>query len=181
MDPSPPPARVSHERLALDRVAAALTSVAHATVMTGQAKENRFDVPGWYLSPLRQFQFGDLRIETPRCTLVVEAESAGGVTNLAKYWPLLRARPAKRFVLAHLFRVGSESDYIAHRKLWDFLVARMRDDLTGTGVRWPSDWEARLFCYRKPEETADLIDFLRSSCAIEDEAIKVVRPASQDR
>ena len=51
----------------------------------------------------RQFQFGDLRIETGTATIVVEAESAGGVTNLAKYRPFLAARPAKRLVLGHLF------------------------------------------------------------------------------
>lgn len=178
MEPNAPqrlPTRVSHEKLALSRVAEALAEAADATITSGQGAGNRFDVPGWALTPLRQFQFGDLRIETPRCTVVVEAESAGGVTNLVKYWPMLRAQPTKRFILDHLFKLGSDGDYIAHRMLWDFLVARMRDDLAGAGVRWADDWEARLFCYREPEETADLIEFLLSSFTVADERVTVVR------
>ncbi len=52
---------------------------------------NRFGVPGWELLPLQQFQYGDFRIELPATTVTVETESAGGVGNLVKYWPLLRS------------------------------------------------------------------------------------------
>jgi len=163
--------RVSHERLALAGIADAIAAIPEAVVTSGQGAGNRFDVAGWSLTPLRQFQFGDLRVETPQCTVVVEAESAGGITNLAKDWPLLRAKPTKRFVLAHLFNLGSDGDYTAHRMLWDFLVTRMRDDLGEASVRWPEDWEARLFCYRNPGETSDLIEFLLSSCAVEGQVV----------
>ena len=72
---------------------------------------------------MQQFQFGDLRYETATHRVVVEVESGGGLTNLVKYWPMLGAELSdRRFALAHLFKVSSESDYIAHRRLWDYLV-----------------------------------------------------------
>jgi hypothetical protein len=47
---------------------------------------------------------------------VIEVESGGGLTNLVKYWPMPGAELGdKRFVLADLFMISSESDYIAHR------------------------------------------------------------------
>ena len=40
----------------------------------------------------------------PTLRRVRALESAGGVTNLVKYWPLLESKPLrKRFVLAHVF------------------------------------------------------------------------------
>jgi hypothetical protein len=59
--------------------------------VSGQGGTNKFGIAGWDLSALQLFQFGDLRIELRETTLVVEAESAGGVGNLVKYWPLLRS------------------------------------------------------------------------------------------
>jgi hypothetical protein len=98
---------------------------------------------------MQRFRFGDLRIETAATTIVVEAESGGGVTNLAKYRPYLEARPAKRFVLAHLFQVLSVNDHVSHIRLWEYLVERMRADLEArVGIRWPELWEARAFQLR---------------------------------
>jgi hypothetical protein len=79
--------------------------------------------------------------------VVVEVESAGGLTNLVKYWPLMPALLAKkRFFLVHLFHLNSEADYIAHRKLWDFVVKVMQADLDKLGFDW-GRWEAQMYTY----------------------------------
>jgi hypothetical protein len=156
-----PARRISHEGalLALLRDAVADLGVA---CISGQGGSNRFGIDGWGLSGSRQFQFGDLRIELPRTTVLVEAESAGGVTNLVKYWPLLRSRASeKRLVLIHLFMLGSEGDYVAHRKLWSYLVDRMAIDLNAAGICRPDDWDAHLFTYRKGDPPDEVTAFLR--------------------
>ena len=91
-----------------------------------------------------------------RATVVVEYESAAGLTNLMKYWPLLRSeqRPAKRFVIVHVFQVTSPGDYLSHRLLWDFMVERMTADLLAHGLQWSLHWEARSFTYRRGETAA---------------------------
>ncbi len=97
--------------------------------------------------------------------MAVEFESAGGLTNLVKYWPLLARSPQpKQFVLAHVFRIASANDYIAHRRLWDFLVERMRDDLEEHGVPWGVGWEARAFTYPADAiDVTELADFVRAT------------------
>ncbi|MGH3172064.1 MAG: hypothetical protein ACRDN0_40190, partial [Trebonia sp.] len=111
---------------------------------------NRFGVPGWDLLTLQQFQYGDLRIELPTTTVIVETESAGGVGNLIKYWPLLRSGAlATRLVILHVYMLSSDADYIAHRKLWSFLVDRMTEDLAANAVSRPGGWDARMITYRK--------------------------------
>lgn len=160
---SPLRPRVSHERRILGVLRAALEDLPDVSFMEGQGAKNRFQIADWTLPLLQHFQFGDLRAESDDAILIIEAESAGGVTNLAKYWPHLAAgRPEKRFVLAHLFLISSEGDYMAHRRLWEFLVTRMREDLEiRNGLRWPDEWEARLFTYESDEEPSDLITFAR--------------------
>lgn len=125
---------------------------------------NRVD-PGWDLPTNQRFQFGDLRIESDDATVVVEFESAGGVTNLVKYWPLLLKREQpKRFVLAHVFRIASANDYIAHRHLWEFVIERMREDLEARGIPWGKGWEARAFTYPADAiDVTELAKFVRSS------------------
>jgi hypothetical protein len=141
-------ARVSWERDAIDELRAALGSRVSIEPTHGMSGSNRVAPGDWRLKVLQQFQFGDLRYETDNTRIVVEVESGGGLTNLVKYWPMLgRELGDKRFVLTHLFRVVSESDYIAHRKLWDFLIERMREEGQVRGYSWPDDWEARLFTY----------------------------------
>jgi hypothetical protein len=44
--------------------------------------------------------------------------------------------------------VGSGGDYIAHRKLWSFLVDQMAIDPESVGIGRPDEWDARLFTYR---------------------------------
>jgi hypothetical protein len=102
--------------------------------------DNRFDVPGWNLPTLRRFQFGDFRIELPTTTVIVETESAGGAGNLVKYWPVLRSVVlTKHLVILHVYMLSSDSDYIAHRKLWSFVVERMTEDLAANGIGRPGN------------------------------------------
>jgi DNA-binding response OmpR family regulator len=159
--------RVSHEALILAKLREALAGLPGVTYATGMGAGNRFPLDGWRLVGSQQFQFGDLRIETATATIVVEAESGGGVTNLAKYWPYLEARPKKRFVLAHLFQVLSANDYVSHMRLWEYLVERMRADLEArVGVRWPEHWEARAFRYGPQiDAVAEVAAFLRAAAS----------------
>lgn len=94
---------------------------------------------------------------------MVEVESAGGVGNLVKYWPLLTAKPLpKRLAIFHVSRVNSDADYIAHQRLWEFLVERMREDLEPRGVRWHEEWEAQIFTYRAGEPPTEAARALRT-------------------
>ena len=94
-------------------------------VFKKQGADNRI-----FLGGNLYFQFGDLRVNTPTHHVVIEAESAGGATNLVKYWYCLADETLckqilKPIILLHLFRQSSESDYGAHLKLWDFLSHEM--------------------------------------------------------
>lgn len=136
------------------------------SVVTGQGARNRFGIDGWALPTQQQFQFGDLRIELPATTVLVETESAGGVGNLVKYWPLLRSRAlAKSVVIIYLYMLSSEGDYIAHRKLWSFLFDRINTDLNEVGVGRPDAWDAHFFTYCKGQPPNDVTAFLRATVA----------------
>jgi hypothetical protein len=153
--------RVSHEAELLTALQASIADLGVAGVR-GQGAANRFAVNGWELLPPQQFQYGDLRIELAATTLIVEAESAGGVGNLVKYWPLLRSGTlAKRLVVLHVYMLGSDADYIAHRKLWSFLVDRMTEDLAASGVGRPERWDAQLCTYRKGGPLDEITALLR--------------------
>lgn len=90
------------------------------------------------------FQFGDLRVELPECHAVLEVESAGGLTNLVKYWQCIdKGLVIKPIRLVHLFRQASRDDYRSHLDLWHFLADRMRSAL---GTRF----ECHLFTYTEP-------------------------------
>jgi hypothetical protein len=149
----------------VDAAIAELEPIPGVKIFRGQGGSNRFSVPGWTTAANQAFQFGDLRVETPRATVVVEYESAAGLTNLVKYWPLLRSeqRPAKRFVIVHVFQVASPGDYLSHRLLWDFMVERITADLSAHGLQWPLHWEARSFTYRRGEAARDAIEFIRTN------------------
>jgi hypothetical protein len=105
-------------RLAIDS-----ESLADVQVFGGFAGDNRFDC-GFELMPNQRFQFGDLRIELPDRTIIIEMESAGGLTNLVKYWPL-EQRCERPLFLLHIFGQSSAQDYIAHLRLWDFTWMQM--------------------------------------------------------
>ena len=90
----------------------------------GQGSDNRISGEG-----NTYFQFGDLRIDKGNRYLVIEVESAGGVTNLVKYWECLEKRSSdigKPLILFHVFRQTSRSDYGSHLELWDFIWGKMR-------------------------------------------------------
>jgi hypothetical protein len=107
----------------------------------GQGAENRLPVSG-----NAYFQFGDLRVDLPHSHVVLEVESAGGVTNLVKYWPCIAGGLIRRPVrLLHLFRQLSPDDYRSHIQLWGFLSARMKSEL---GERFACS----LFTYTKADE-----------------------------
>ena len=96
-------------------------------VMKGQGSSNRICSNGKVY-----FQFGDLRVETKDYTLVIEAESAGGVTNLVKYWYALkncREDIKKPLILFHIYHQNSPGDYKSHLDLWDFLWEVMKKDV----------------------------------------------------
>jgi hypothetical protein len=71
------PGRISHERLLLDVLRESLNDLPDAEIYSGLKPENRFGLAGWELALIQRFQFGDLRVELPHCTVVVEVESAG--------------------------------------------------------------------------------------------------------
>ena len=78
----------------------------------------------------RLFEFGDMTLDGGSRWVVVEVESAGGVTNLVKYWYLLRhgllPKPHEKIALLHLFRQTSRRDYDSHRLLWALVAEQMR-------------------------------------------------------
>ena len=157
--------RVSHETELITELQRSIADL-HVPVFSGQGAKNKFDVLGWELPLSRQFQNGDLRIEAPTTTVIVEAESGGGVTNLVKYWPLLRSGAlTKRLVILHFYMLSSPADYIAHRKLWSFLVDRMAEDLTSNSVGRPERWDAQLATYRKGEPLDEVTTLLRRTIA----------------
>jgi len=89
---------------------------------TGQGKKNLVLPVPFNCSHNRQF--GDLRIETGKRTIVVEIESAGGIDNFLKYWPYLLGQtqtpPEKDFVLIHIYGPS----YPTHKALWRFFYDR---------------------------------------------------------
>jgi hypothetical protein len=137
----------------VDRLLAELGPMAGVRVARGSGTGNRIGVAGWDLGGLQRFQFGDLRLEGERGRVIVEIETAGGITNLAKLWPLLRiggdgmdgvaSLRDSPFLLLHLFHAATPDDYVAHRRLWEFLVERMEADLGPRGRR-RGGWEAEL-------------------------------------
>lgn len=133
---------------------------------------NRLNVPDFGLLANQFIQFGDLRLENDRVRVVLEFESSGGVGNLVKYWPLLRTiLTPPPFLLVHVFQVASSNDFIAHRELWKFLIARMREDLKGYEVEWGTSWAATLYTYRRGSLSQDMLpigDIVKSTLATGD-------------
>ena len=140
------------EKVVVGRLREGLSDIPGGEMMSGQGGANAFGPADWGLVGRQRFQYGDFRFETERLVAVVEIDTAGGVTNLVKYWPYLAARPdavaGRRFLIAHVFASASANDYISHLRLWDFVAERMRDDLAKFGVAYPTDWEARRFVGR---------------------------------
>lgn len=128
------------EKLALARFKE-VASHYSPVVYDGQGANNRVAQLG-----KSYFQFGDLRVDTPQRHLIIEVESAGGATNLVKYWYCLEARHiAKPIHLLHIFAQASENDYISHLLLWDSLCAKMSKDLGNL-------FTAKRYTYRSSNE-----------------------------
>ena len=88
------------------------------------------------------FQHGDLRVELPTITIIVEVESSGGVTNLAKYWECYESnRINKPMKLIHLFRQKSSNDYESHMVVWRMLCKKMQ-------IALPNKFEGHLMPYK---------------------------------
>jgi hypothetical protein len=98
------------------------------------------------------FEFGDLRVETDDCHLIVEHEGAGGVTNLAKYWYCLQKnkilKPAHLF---HIYHVAKGSDYQSHTDLWNFLWELMAP------LARAKQFKAKMYRYSSREELNDVL------------------------
>lgn len=76
------------------------------------------------------FEFGDIRIETPTHTLLIEIEGEGqgaSLVNLLKYWPWLKGEagnpPTKPVVMFHIW---AES-WPTHKVLWRRLKRELLD------------------------------------------------------
>jgi hypothetical protein len=126
------PSRISHESAALARFRE-LAEARGLPTSCGQGSSNRILISGGVY-----YQFGDLRVETNDRTVIVEVESSGGITNLAKYWECFESgRLTKPMRLLHLFRQKSVNDYESHMVVWRFLCGKMQDAL---GPRFDGRW-----------------------------------------
>ncbi|MEF3280926.1 MAG: hypothetical protein K6357_08195 [Elusimicrobiota bacterium] len=120
-------------------------------IFSGQGKNNRIEV-----GDNIYFQFGDLRVETGNCSVIVEVESSGGVTNLVKYWYILSSsetepKISKDIILLHIFKKNSENDYESHIKLWEFLYGKMKEKL-GNRI------EAKLFEVKNEDDLSNAVN-----------------------
>jgi hypothetical protein len=103
------------------------------------------------------FEFGDLRVDTPKRHIVIEVESAGGITNLLKYWFCLEKKKITRpLVLLHLFGMSSANDYASHLILWRHFARVMT-------TRFRGRFSARLFRYPwdEPRQVTEPMAFFR--------------------
>jgi hypothetical protein len=103
------------------------------------------------------FEFGDLRVDTPSRHIVIEVESAGGITNLLKYWFCLEKKKITRpLVLLHLFGMSSANDYASHLILWRHFARVMTTKFRGR-------FSARLFRYPwdEPRQVTEAMVFFR--------------------
>ncbi len=104
---------------------------------SGQIEENRVYIKK-ETNPRTYFEFGDLRLEFEKSRIIVEVDTAGGVTNLAKYFFMLNEKekefdfkeidPDKSTYLLHIFVCNTNNDYLAHRKLWSYIQSKLIAD-----------------------------------------------------
>ena len=87
---------------------------------TGRKRDNQISLGGQVF-----FQRSDLWV--PRARIAVEVESAGGVTNLGKFWYLLEQGMIESpLTVLHVFSQVSDNDWEAHFRIWDVLAREMR-------------------------------------------------------
>lgn len=102
-------------------------------IYTGQKIYNRVELRN-YENSHSYFEFGDLRLEFNSSRIIVEVDTAGGVTNLAKYYYMLNEpdqfnfkdiTPGKMTYMLHIFVCNGQNDYYAHRRLWGYLSQKL--------------------------------------------------------
>jgi hypothetical protein len=114
--------RKSHESVALAKFKDIAKAFGYESE-SSQRSRNRIPIAGNVY-----YQFGDLRVELPNKTIIIEVESSGGVTNLAKYWECIDAgRINKQLMLLHIYRQVSANDYKSHMLVWKFLCKKMEE------------------------------------------------------
>lgn len=112
----------------------------------GQKADNRI-----ILERNVSYQFGDLRFSSGGRHLVVEVESAGGVTNLAKYWYCLReGLITGKLFLFHVFWQETPDSYRSHMLVWDLLRMEMEKE-------FPEQFMARRYPYTPMTVARDLV------------------------
>lgn len=116
--------RTSHEAVVLEK----FREIAKTNGMdsaSSQESSNRIPIAGAVY-----YQFGDLRVELPDKIIIIEVESSGGVTNLAKYWECFDSgRLVKPLKLLHIYRQVSANDYRSHMIVWEFLCRKMQESM----------------------------------------------------
>jgi hypothetical protein len=111
------------------------------------------------------YELGDLRADDGARTIIVEYDGEGpSLINLAKYWPYVRgelsATPSLPIALCHF---SSWASYGSHRLLWQWLLARMREDQSRV-----VDFQAQQFDHarddsvRRRDQIQNALQWLRS-------------------
>ena len=154
--------RQNYEKEIVDNLVAGMEGAgSKEKTYKGNASDNRFCPKDWGLTGKMRFQYGDFRVEMADRTLVVEIETAGNVSNLVKFWPLLTSDSlAKPLLLIHVFWTGSKSDYQSHILLWRFVRERMRQSAPDVFNGWLLNYRGKATdsalrgrferCLRKP-------------------------------
>ncbi|MBO0789539.1 MAG: hypothetical protein J2P36_01125 [Ktedonobacteraceae bacterium] len=126
-------------------------AIAHRyTTNTNRGNKEDNKVPG------TKFQFGDLRVNTSNCHILVEVESGGGVTNLVKYWYCLKEHKINKPIkLLHIYGISTEGDFSSYLDLWNFLSSKMKDSLGDL-------FTAEIDIYWKPKPSENLKEKLAS-------------------
>lgn len=144
--------RQNYEKEALEKMIS-IANRNNCKYCMGQNNVNSIPIRG-----LVKFQFGDFRIDTNDKHFVIELESAGGATNLVKYWYFLNDENIlskkiinKPIILFHIFRQISENDYLSHLLLWDFLWDKMKNSLGDKII-------AKRYTYRGLEDLSIIYD-----------------------
>jgi hypothetical protein len=100
----------------------------------GQTKENRIALKNG-----GQLEYGDLRVSMAGKEIIVEVETAGGLTNLMKYMYCLKHGDIDGPIfLLHLYSQNSSGDHKAHVTMWKFFRTLIRAELKDR-------FDARLF------------------------------------
>jgi hypothetical protein len=99
---------------------------------------------------------GDLRLETDRAIAIVEVDATGALEPVARHWPELRASDRRRrYLLLHLLEAARGPDGAARDATWDFVVARLEEDLAREGTKRPRHWDAARLAYGHGSEGPD--------------------------